>query len=43
MLRVYIKKIVVTRPFFDVKPSSRDEEFVRIAPQKPVFELLPRQ
>ena len=40
VLRVYVKKIAVTRPYFDVKSGAPVEEFVRIAPEKPVFELV---
>ena len=40
VLRKYLREIKVVRPYFDVKPDASDEEFVRIAPEKPVFELI---
>jgi deazaflavin-dependent oxidoreductase (nitroreductase family) len=41
VLRQYLRLIKVVRPYFDVKPDASDEEFARIAPHKPVFELVP--
>lgn len=39
VLRKYLQLIKVVRPYFDVKPDSPDEDFARIAPDKPVFEI----
>ncbi|MFN2544088.1 MAG: nitroreductase/quinone reductase family protein [Actinomycetota bacterium] len=41
VLRKYLTEIKVVRPYFDVKPDASDEDFARIAPDKPVFELMP--
>jgi len=37
VLQAYIKKVAVTRPFFDVKPDSPLAAFVAEAPRHPVF------
>ncbi|MBV9049678.1 MAG: nitroreductase family deazaflavin-dependent oxidoreductase [Solirubrobacterales bacterium] len=39
VLRRYLKAVAVVRPFFDVKPDSTTEEFIREAPRHPVFRL----
>jgi hypothetical protein len=39
VLRAYLKKVPVVRPFFDVKPGSPIEAFVAEAPRHPVFRL----
>ena len=41
VLRVYRKKIAVTRPYFSVTPDSTQDEWLREASGKPVFELTP--
>jgi deazaflavin-dependent oxidoreductase (nitroreductase family) len=41
VLRAYIKKVAVTRPFFDVTPDSPAESFVAEAPRHPVFRIQP--
>lgn len=41
VLRTYLSKVAVVRPFFDVGPGSTDEEFVAEAPRHPVFRLTP--
>jgi deazaflavin-dependent oxidoreductase (nitroreductase family) len=41
VLRKYLREIPVVRPFFDVTPDDPDDAFLRVAPEKPVFELLP--
>jgi hypothetical protein len=42
VLRRYITEIRVTRPYFDVSPSSTDEEVAAELPRHPVFRLNPR-
>jgi deazaflavin-dependent oxidoreductase (nitroreductase family) len=37
VLQAYIKKVAVTRPFFDVKPGSPLAAFAAEAPRHPVF------
>jgi hypothetical protein len=37
VLQAYIKKVAITRPFFDVKPDSPLAAFVAEAPRHPVF------
>lgn len=39
VLKRYLKAIPVVRPFFDAKPDSPIEDFVREAPSHPVFRL----
>jgi deazaflavin-dependent oxidoreductase (nitroreductase family) len=39
VLRQYLKRVPVVRPFFDVTPDSPIEEFVTEAPRHPVFRL----
>ncbi len=39
VLREYLKKVAVVRPFFDVKTGSPLEAFVVEAPRHPVFRL----
>jgi deazaflavin-dependent oxidoreductase (nitroreductase family) len=41
VLRSYIKKVAVTRPFFYVKPESPLEAFAAEAPRHPVFLVGP--
>jgi deazaflavin-dependent oxidoreductase (nitroreductase family) len=41
VLREYYRLGRVTRPFFDVKLESADEEWLREAPRHPVFRLIP--
>lgn len=41
VLMQYLKAVAVVRPFFDVKPDSSIDEFVREAPRHPVFRLTP--
>jgi deazaflavin-dependent oxidoreductase (nitroreductase family) len=41
VLQAYIKKVAVTRPFFDVKPDSPLEAFAAEAPRHPVFLVRP--
>ena len=41
VLRRYYELGVVTRPFFDVTLSSREEDWLAVAPSHPVFELRP--
>jgi len=40
VLQAYIKKVAVTRPFFDVTPDSPLAAFVAEAPRHPVFLIL---
>ena len=40
VLRQYLKRVPVVRPFFDVTPDSPIEEFVTEAPRHPVFRLI---
>jgi deazaflavin-dependent oxidoreductase (nitroreductase family) len=42
VLRNYIAKIRVTRPYFDAGPSSTDKEIAAELPMHPVFRLVPR-
>ena len=39
VLRTYLRDVAVVRPYFDVKPDSPDEDFLQVAPHKPVFEV----
>lgn len=39
ILRRYVRQVPVTRPFFDVHPSSSIEEYEREAARHPVFTL----
>jgi deazaflavin-dependent oxidoreductase (nitroreductase family) len=39
VLRSYLRKAPVTRPFFDLKPSDPVEAFIAEAPRHPVFRL----
>jgi deazaflavin-dependent oxidoreductase (nitroreductase family) len=41
VLKAYIKKVAVTRPFFDVSPDSPLEAFAAESPRHPVFLLRP--
>jgi deazaflavin-dependent oxidoreductase (nitroreductase family) len=41
VLRVYITKVGITRPYFDVKPDSPIEAFEAEAPRHPVFRITP--
>jgi hypothetical protein len=39
VLKAYITKVAVTRPFFDVRPDSPVDAFVAEAPRHPLFLL----
>jgi deazaflavin-dependent oxidoreductase (nitroreductase family) len=39
VLRKYLREVPITRPFFDVTPDSRLEDFAAEAPRHPVFDL----
>lgn len=41
VLRAYIKKVAITRPFFDVTSESPAEAFTAEAPRHPVFRIQP--
>ena len=41
VLRVYAKKVPVTRPYFEVKHDAPVDAFVPVALGKPVFEHVP--
>ncbi len=41
-LRAYIAKAPIVRPYFDVKPSSGDSEYLAEAPRHPVFAITRR-
>ena len=41
VLREYLKRVPVVRPFFDVTPDSPLADFVAEAPRHPVFRLTP--
>ena len=41
VLRKYLTDVAVVRPYFDVKPDDPDDAFLRVAPEKPVFEVRP--
>ncbi len=43
VLRKYLTEVPVTRPYFDVTPSSSDQEFTAEAPKHPVFRILPTE
>jgi hypothetical protein len=43
VLRKYIDKIRVTRPYFDATPSSSDAAVAAELPRHPVFRLIPIQ
>jgi F420H(2)-dependent quinone reductase len=40
VLKRYLKKVPVVRPFFDVTPDSSLDDFAREAPRHPVFRLI---
>lgn len=40
VLRKYLTEVSVTRPYFDVTPSSSDQEFAAEAPKHPAFRIL---
>ena len=42
VLKQYLKRVQVVRPFFDVTTNSSLEEFVTEAPRHPVFRLIAR-
>lgn len=42
MLRAYLAKAPIVRPYFDVIPSSGDAEFLAEAPKHPVFAITGR-
>jgi deazaflavin-dependent oxidoreductase (nitroreductase family) len=42
VLREYITRIRVTRPYFDAKPDSPDDAIMAELPQHPVFRLTPK-
>jgi deazaflavin-dependent oxidoreductase (nitroreductase family) len=42
VLKQYLKRVQVVRPFFDVTTNSSLEEFVTEAPRHPVFRLIER-
>jgi hypothetical protein len=39
VLKRYLERVSVVRPFFDVSPGSSLEELAREAPRHPVFRL----
>ncbi|MQA85511.1 MAG: nitroreductase family deazaflavin-dependent oxidoreductase [Streptosporangiales bacterium] len=39
ILRRYLTKVAIVRPFFDVEPDSPDEDFVAEASRHPVFRI----
>jgi deazaflavin-dependent oxidoreductase (nitroreductase family) len=39
VLRAYITKVAITRPYFDVRPDSPLEAFQAEAPRHPVFQI----
>lgn len=41
VLKTYIGRIGIVRPYFDVRPDSPIEDFVGEAPRHPVFRLHP--
>jgi len=41
VLRTYLRRVAVTRPFFDATVDSPLEDLEREAPRHPVFSLLP--
>jgi deazaflavin-dependent oxidoreductase (nitroreductase family) len=41
VLRQYLKRVPVVRPFFDVRPDSPLADFAAQAPRHPVFRLTP--
>jgi deazaflavin-dependent oxidoreductase (nitroreductase family) len=40
VLKAYLRRISVVRPFFDVRPDSPLEDFVAEAPRHPVFHIV---
>ena len=40
VLKRYLTSVAAVRPFFDVSPGSRIEQFVAEAPRHPVFRLI---
>jgi deazaflavin-dependent oxidoreductase (nitroreductase family) len=40
VLRKYVVGVLTTRPYFDVKPDSPEEDYIAAAPRHPVFEIL---
>lgn len=43
ILRQYVIKVAVTRPYFDVGVDSTEEAYVAEAPKHPVFDLSPAE
>jgi hypothetical protein len=43
VLRQYVTRVAITRPFFDVTPKSSLEAFEAEAPRHPVFRILCRE
>jgi hypothetical protein len=41
VLRTYMKKVRVTRPYFDVRPDASDEGLEHELARHPVLELVP--
>ena len=40
MLRMYIKEVPVTRPYFDARPDAADEAIAGELARHPVFRLI---
>jgi hypothetical protein len=40
VLKKYLSRLLVVRPFFDVTPKSQIADFVNEAPRHPVFRIL---
>jgi len=40
VLRKYLIKVAITRPYFDVGVDSSEEAYIAEAPQHPVFEII---
>jgi deazaflavin-dependent oxidoreductase (nitroreductase family) len=41
ILKAYVERVPITRPYFDVTPDAPLAEFVAEAPKYPVFQVVP--
>jgi hypothetical protein len=41
MLKAYLERVPITRPFFDVAPDAPLAAFAAKAPAHPVFQVVP--
>jgi deazaflavin-dependent oxidoreductase (nitroreductase family) len=41
ILKAYVERVPITRPFFDAAPDAPLAAFVAVAPEHPVFQVVP--